>query len=150
MTFATLVACLSCVYGGMLISNTSVKVLPRRGVMSAITWTNGITLVQGQLVTYQNRYYMAEVSGVSSTTPTHMSGVTANLRFVPSTLRQACIIHNGSDNSTAWIDVDSYAAEYKGFRLPPNATASFEGYQNAFHAIAPSGDLYLSITEVEK
>ena len=135
---------------GMTVHTSSVKLLPRRGIQSATTWTNGIALSQGQMVKNDGYYYMAEATIASATNePTHLYGTTNDLRFVPSTLRKACVVQNQSTNNV-YLNLDTDAEASKGMLLYPKVALTFQGYQNAFYVLASASNSLVTATIIEE
>lgn len=126
---------------GMTVGTNSVKILPSRPIVSATAWTNGIALVQGQVIANNGFFYMAEAAVTSATNePTHAVGVVNSLRGVRTGRRVALTLQNLSTSNTVYFAFGSAAAENKGGALAPGAGFTLSGYQEAVYMISPSGD----------
>lgn len=132
----------------MTVTTTSVKVLPGKPVLSGVTWTNGITVAQGQVLRYQGQSYMAETAGVKSTEP--VPGTTTDgLRWTTSRDRAIATIQN-LGTTEVFLSFRGPAESGKGLKLVADAVMSLEDVQTAVHAITASGSTTLGITEVSK
>lgn len=118
------------------VGTTSVKVAPERGTQNATAWTNGIAVTQGQLVKYQQHFFMAETNVTSSTTapaadPTHFRALQGNR------VRESLTICNTGAN-TIWVNIGAPARDGYGIRMPTGYVITIEDMQAAVHAVAES------------
>ena len=118
---------------GVTVGPVSTKVAPERGVQSAVTWTNGIATVQGQLFLYNRQFYMTETAEASSValpvTNTLMRALGSDR------IRDALVICNASTN-VVWLNVGSPAVVDKGILLSPGAAVTVSDIQTSVHAVA--------------
>ena len=112
------------------VAQASIKIAPERGVASALAWVTGTTAVQGQIVKYDNQYFMAEVATAS------VPGADANYRKLGRDRLRAVLVVCNVGTSTLWVNVGGPATVGKGMRLPPEWVIAFSDIQAAVHAIA--------------
>jgi len=130
----------------MTVTNTTSVVLPARPVLSGVTWTNGITVAQGQVVKHTGLYYFAETAGVSTNTPSP-SATVGLLRPVSKGKRIVATIQNLGSTDT-YLSFGAPAVSGKGLKLAADATVTLEDIQTSVSAVTASGSSTLGISEV--
>lgn len=132
----------------MTVADTAVTVLPARPAGSNVAWTNGMTLVQGQVVAHEGGLFFAESAGTSTNTPVIGSTV-GRLRSIQRGQRVMAVVQNlGSVD--VYISFDGPAVAARGLKIGPNAVVTIEDISAAVSAVTTSGSTSLGIQEITK
>ncbi len=132
----------------MAVSDTAVTVLPARPAGSNVVWTNGISVIQGQVISHEGSLFFAESTGTSTNTPA-LGSTTGRLRSIQKGQRALAVVQNlGSVD--VYLSFDGPAVAAKGLKLVPGAVVTLKDISAAVSAVTASGSTSLGIQEITK